>query len=142
MSFSHLTGEIPHIGRAGGIRGRSECWNPLMRRLGWASLLVWFRLLNHGLLQLLLHILLSTSLSSSSPFVATTQAPSTALLLRRFSVLLLLVLELRGFSCLFHHAELVCLLLSEMGHTCTSMGLPRCSRCQGDLIQIKTIISS
>ena len=117
LSCLHLGGKVPHIGRAGGVGRRSGCWYPLMRRrLGWASL-VWFRL-NRGLLQLLLRILLPSSLSSSSPFATSTQAPTTALLL--------LILELWGLvPCRFNRAEFVCSLLVISGHTCSPVSLPR-----------------
>ena len=63
-------------------------------------------------------ILLASSLSSLSPFATSSQAPSTTLLL--------LVMELGGLvTCWFNCAELVCLLLIKLGHTCTSMGFPR-----------------
>ena len=89
----------------------------MRRRLGQASLLIWFRLLNHGLLQLLLCILLSASLSSSSPFATSTQAPTTVLLLWIFSALLL-VLELWGLvSCWFNRAEFSGSLLVKPGRT-------------------------
>ena len=119
MSCFHLGSKVPHIGRARCVGRRSGCWNPLVRRrLGRASLLVWFRLLNHGLLQLLLRIFLSALLSSSSPFAASTQAPTTALLLRIFSALLLLVLELGGLvTCRFNRAEFSSSLLVKSGRT-------------------------
>ena len=123
----HLSSKIPHVCRARSVRGRSGCRYPLVgRRLGWASLLDWFRLLNHGLLQLLLRILLSVSLSSSSPLASSTQAPSTTLLL--------LVLELGGLvSCWFNCAEFIDLLLIRLGqHTCTSMGIPCCPHHEDD----------
>ena len=119
-SSFHLCSKVSHVGRAGSIRGRSGGWYPLVRRrLGRASLLIWFRL-NHGLLQLLLCILLSASLSSLSPLASSTQAPSTTLLL--------LVLELGGLvSCRFNCAEFVCSLLVIAGHTCSPVSFPRSS---------------
>ena len=134
MSCFHLGSKVPHIGRARGVGRRSGYWNPL--RVRRASLWLLFRLLNSGLLQLLLRILLTSSLASSSPFAASTQAPSTALLLRKLSALLLLVLELRGFTCLFNRAEFICSLLVKAGRTCTSMSLPRCPHCLNDLIEV------
>ena len=131
-SSLHLGCEVPHICRAGSVGWRSGCWYPL--RVRGAGLWLLFRLLNNGLLQLLLRILLSTSLSSTSSLASTTQSPSTALLLRKISALLLLVLELGGVTCLFNRAELVCSLLVKTGRTCSSVGLPRCPHSLDDLI--------
>ena len=112
----HLGGKISHICRARSVRRRSGCWYSLMRRrVGQANLWGWFRLLNHGLLQLLLCILQSSSFSSLSPLAASAQSPSTTLLLQIFSMLLLLVLELgRGSpACLTMLSLFACCWLNQ-----------------------------
>ena len=115
-------GYVPHVGWAGRIlRGaglRHGRGSPLeSRRPRWRLLLL------GGRLQLLLRVLLSSSLSSATATAAA--SPSLSLTALLLVGLLLLVLELGWLACRPNRAELVCSLLVLATRALTSMSLPR-----------------